>query len=84
MNGTLDKENAKIGILITLYPMENLVKEAKKYGLYQNKMFNKTYEKIQVVTINEIMDGARLEIPMLEVLKKAERISRDKQLAVDY
>jgi len=84
LNGTLDKENAKIGILITLYPMENLVKEAKKYGLYKNKLFNKTYEKIQVISIDEIMNGARLEIPMLDVLKKAERKSRDKQLAVDY
>jgi len=84
LNGTLDKENAKIGILITLYPMENLVKESKKYGLYTNKLFNKTYEKIQVISIDEIMNGARLEIPMLDILKKAERKSKDKQLAVDY
>jgi site-specific DNA-methyltransferase (adenine-specific) len=79
LNGTLDKENAKIGIVITLYPMENLVKEAKKYGLYKNKMFNKTYEKIQVITINEIMDGTKLEIPMMDILKKAERKYSNKQ-----
>jgi SAM-dependent methyltransferase len=79
LNGTLDKENAKIGILITLYPMPNLEKEAKKYGLYTNKLFNKNYNKIQVVSIEEIMAGAVLELPTVDILDSAERRYKIKQ-----
>jgi site-specific DNA-methyltransferase (adenine-specific) len=83
LNGTLDKENAKIGILITLYSSANLVKEAKKYGFYTNKLFNKTYNKIQVITIEEIMVGEKLDIPMVDILKKAERKHKTKQLVME-
>ena len=83
--GTVGRENAAVGILITLYSMENLVKEAKKYGTYRNTLLGKTFDKIQVVTVEEILQGERLKLPAVkEVLKKAERKSKDSQLAVDY
>ena len=83
LNGTLDKENAKIGILITLYPVQNLVRESKKYGTYTNKLFNKNYNKIQVISIEEIMDGARLELPTIEILDSAKRKYKTKQLTME-
>jgi hypothetical protein len=54
--------------------MPNLVKEAEKYGSYQNKMFGHTYPKITVVSVQEILEGKRMYLPIsVEVLKKAER-----------
>lgn len=73
--GTMEREKAEIGYLITLYPMPNLVKEATKYGTYQNKMFGHTYPKISVVSIQELLDGQRMNLPTAEVLKSAERKS---------
>ncbi len=74
LNGTIEREKAAVGYLLTLYPMENLVKESKKYGLYNNKLFDHKYSKIEVVNVKEILDGRRMEIPVaLEVLRKAEQ-----------
>jgi site-specific DNA-methyltransferase (adenine-specific) len=72
--GTVEREKAVMGFLLTLYPMPNLVKEAEKYGSYQNKMFGHTYPKITVVSVQEILEGKRMYLPIsVEVLKKAER-----------
>lgn len=82
LNGTLEREKAAIGFLITLYPMPNLVKEAAKYGDYQNKMFGHTYPKIQVVTIQELLEGRRMNLPTAEVLKSATRKSSNDTLEI--
>ena len=75
--GTLERENAAMGYLLTLYPMPNLVKEAAKYGNYQNKMFGHSYPKITVVNVQELIDGAVMAIPtVVSVLKSAERKSK--------
>ncbi len=72
--GTVEREKAVMGFFLTLYPMPNLVKEAEKYGNYQNKMFGHTYPKITVISVQDILDGQRMYLPTsLEVLKKAER-----------
>jgi DNA modification methylase len=73
LNGTIEKDNAVMGILLTLYPMENLVKESKKYGVYKNIMLGQTYQKIQVISIEEILSGKTMRIPTsMEVLNEAE------------
>jgi len=70
--GTVEREDAAMGFLLTLYPMDNLVKESKKYGFYQNKKFQKNYSKIEVVSVLDILEGKRLQLPtMLNVLKNA-------------
>ncbi|MCU0393415.1 MAG: site-specific DNA-methyltransferase [Thermoflexibacter sp.] len=82
LNGTLEREKAELGYLITLYPMPNLVKEATKYGTYQNKMFGRTYPKIEVINIQEMLDGKQMSIPTAEVLKSAERKNGDNSLTM--
>ena len=71
--GTIERDNAAMGVLLTLYPMPNLVKEAKKYGTFQNEMFSHVYSKIEVISVQEILDGTIINIPTsIEVLKDAE------------
>lgn len=85
LNGTIERERAVMGIIITLYPMNNLVKESKKYGVYRNRMFQHTYPKIQIVSIQEILQGKRMEVPIaLEVLKNAEQKSKSKQQQLQF
>lgn len=84
LNGTIERENAAMGYLITLYPMDNLVRESKKYGMYENNLFKHTYPKIKVINVGEILSGERMEIPIsLEVLKKAELKSKPIQIDME-
>lgn len=80
LNGTIEREKAAMGYLITLYPMENLVKESKKYGNYVNKFFGHTYPKIEVICVADILGGKTMKLPTsLEVLKKAEAKFKNNQ-----
>ena len=72
--GTVEREKAAMGYLITLYPMDNLVRESKQYGLYEHKATGQKLPKIQVISVEEILKGKRAILPMAaEVLKASER-----------
>lgn len=74
LNGTIERENAACGVFLTLYPMPNLVKESKQYGFYHNALINKDYPKIQVICVDDIFNGNRLELPnVMLIAKKAEQ-----------
>jgi len=74
LNGTLERDGAVAGYLLTLYAFDNLVKESKKYGTYRNNLYGKDFPKIQVVSVEEMLNGARLDLPtVLGVLKSAQK-----------
>lgn len=78
--GTIEREKAICGVLLTLYPMENLEKEASRYGKYRHKLLGIEIPCIQVVTIQEMLNGGRLKLPVAsDVLKSAERKNMEKQ-----
>ncbi len=84
LNGTIERENAACGFLLTLYPMPNLVKEAKQYGSYHNELVNRDYPKIQVVNVEEMLNGQLLELPnVMKVLKDAEQFVEQSSLDLD-
>ena len=77
LNGTIERDDAAMGYLLTLYKMENIIKESKKYGLYENK-YGYTYSKITVISVEEILKGERMNLPFAKsVLKSAERKETD-------
>ncbi len=79
--GTVERDNAACGVLLTLYPMPNLVKESKKYGLYHNEFTDNDYPKIQVISVEEIFNGSVIELPnVMKVLKKAEQHTEQSDL----
>lgn len=78
--GVVEREEAAFGILITLYPFDNLVKEANKYGYFKNPITGKQYKKIQIIDIVKIMEGETLDKnEIVDILKKAERKHNIKQ-----
>jgi site-specific DNA-methyltransferase (adenine-specific) len=82
--GTVEREKAACGILLTLYPMPNLVKESKQYGFYHNHFTGNDYPKIQVVSVAEMLQGNLLELPnVMKVLKDAEQHAEQSQLNLD-
>ena len=87
LRGVLDREQAAAGILITLQePTKPMLQEAATSGYVEDDpnltMPTKT-PKLQIVTIQAILDGARMNLPLAEsVVKSAERHKRkdDKRL----
>jgi DNA modification methylase len=84
--GTIEREKAVMGYFITLYPMENLIAESKKYGSYTNNLIGQIFPKIEVVSIQEIIEGKRMRLPIslsIDVLKKAEQKSNNNLRQLD-
>jgi len=78
--GVVEREGGVRGILLTLYRFEKLVKESKKYGRYKNKFLDMDFGKIDVICVEDILDGLVFDMPTsLDALKKAEFKQKGKQ-----
>jgi DNA modification methylase len=85
LNGTIEREKAAMGVLLTLYPMGNLIKESKKYGVFANNMLGQTYPKILIVSIEEILSGKTIKIPTsLKPVKRAEQKGKSQQQQMEF
>ncbi|MCU1284778.1 MAG: methyltransferase [Acidobacteriales bacterium] len=81
--GDLQRESAAIGILLTLEPpSRNMMLEAKSAGPYIHPLSGRSHDKIQIVTVEDIIEsGKRLELPLnIEVLRAAQRGKSAKQM----
>jgi site-specific DNA-methyltransferase (adenine-specific) len=77
--GTIDREKADIGVLITLEePSKHMTKEAVDAGFFKSPNFDGKVPRIQILTIEELLDGRRIEIPHLqqETFKQAPKAKR--------
>ena len=62
--GTVEREGAKMGAFLTLYPATKPMKiEAKKAGKWSSPIWSGEYEKIQILTIKELLGGVKLNKP---------------------
>jgi len=70
----IKRDNAAVGFYITLEdPTKQMTSEAKKMGHYDNPLTEQTYEKVKIITVEEILAGDKLNVPTsIEILKKAE------------
>lgn len=76
LQGTMTLQEAAIGIFITLQtPTKDMIQTAKTAGIYRSRYMNQSVDKIQIVTIQEIIENQkRLDISLIfEVLKSAEK-----------
>lgn len=76
----VEREKAKIGIFITIAePTEPMLKEAIKEGYYETE--NGRYPKIQILTINQLFNGKKPEIPLVDsgAFKKTAQDTRSTQ-----
>lgn len=56
LRGTITIEQAALGIFISLRePTKEMIKTAKSAGIYQSRYMSQSYDKIQIVTIKEIL-----------------------------
>lgn len=79
-----DREKAVIGIFITLeQATRDMEKEAVSKGFYRSKALSKDYPKIQILTIEDVLAGKKLQIPESlreDVFKRAKAVTRTEQL----
>ena len=62
--GTVENEKAAIGVFITLEgPSEDMKVEAIKAGFYSSEMWQQKYPKIQILTVEELLGDAQIQMP---------------------
>ena len=83
LHGDMEREQAALAVLISLEePTRPMVKEAKAVGQYRHETMGRSYDRISIVTIQEIVEGGkRLDLPLsIEVLKAAQTAINEEQL----
>lgn len=76
--GTVQRENAAIGVFITLEPASrDMTTEALSAGLYDSPGWGRTYPRIQILTIEDLLRGGEIQMPPQHgTFKQAQRINQ--------
>lgn len=77
--GTLESEKAAIGVFITLEePTREMKTAAVKAGSYESPGFGRKYPRVQILTVAELLHGAKVEMPPAwGTFKKAQRVRKE-------
>ncbi|MBI4021148.1 MAG: restriction endonuclease [Candidatus Aenigmarchaeota archaeon] len=69
LRGTIERENAPIGVLLTMYPpTKEMKREAALAGLWHSSTWKRDYPRIQIITVSEIFAKTnRVEYPGQDV-----------------
>lgn len=85
--GTIQREQGAIGVFITLEePSKDMITEAASAGLYTSPGWGKTYPRIQILTIEQLLSGIEIKMPpAYGTFKQAQRVEQDPgaQLGLD-
>lgn len=76
LRGTVEREEAAIGVFITLEPpTPEMKKEAVSAGFYHSPGWGRNYPKIQILSIVALLQGAKIEMPAAwGTFKQAQRV----------
>jgi len=80
LNNDRTREGAEMAVFLTLKkPTKGMTDEANAAGLYEHPLMKRSYPRVQVVTIAELIEQhKRLDMPTsLEVLKKAQPVASE-------
>ncbi len=78
--GTVKAEGAVCGIYITrVEPTKPMIEFAKQQGQFKPEN-SASFDRLQIVTVQEILDGKRMNLPLMEeVTKKAQKARTNNQ-----
>jgi len=88
--GTVQRENAAIGVFITLEPpTQDMTKEAVTAGYYHSQSWGgKDYPRIQIVPVADLLHGAEVKMPpahgTFKQAQKARHAPEGHQPALDF
>ena len=64
LKGTVEREKAAIGVFITLeLPTQPMLKEALVAGYYESDFWQKSYRKLQILSIRDLFDDEGVDMP---------------------
>lgn len=77
--GTVQREQATIGVFLTLEPATKEMKtEAASAGLYHSVGWGKDYPRIQIFSITDLLQGAEIKMPpQYGTFKSAQRVQKE-------
>lgn len=80
LRGVLDREEAALGVFITLEePSKDMNTEAVSSGYYHSDLWQKDYPRIQILTIEELLSGKGIDMPKSapgQTFKQAEKVKK--------
>ena len=79
LHGVIEREeDAPIGVFITLEePSTEMIKEAVTAGYYTSPLWQQKYPRIQIFTIENLLNGAEVKMPpAVGAFKQAEKIKK--------
>ena len=85
LNSDRQREKADFGILITMdMPTPAMLNEITEAGKYSHPLLNREDDRLQVVTVAEILAGKRLDLPMAraDAVKSAAALGDDDKQAI--
>jgi site-specific DNA-methyltransferase (adenine-specific) len=76
LRGTVEREDAAIGFFITLEAATSeMEKEALAAGFYTSELWQKDYQRIQILTIDQLLSGVEVDMPAAHgTFKQARRM----------
>ncbi len=76
--GTVNTEGAAMGVFITLErPSRDMQSAAVSAGFYNSPGWNRTYPKLQILTIADLLRGAEIQMPpQFGTFKQAQRVQQ--------
>jgi len=78
LSGTMVREEAPIGVLITLEkPTSEMIKEEVSAGFYTSALWQQKYQRIQILSIEDLLDGKSIHMPpAYSTFKKAQKVKK--------
>lgn len=62
--GTIEREKAPIGAFITLEePSRDMITEAASAGFYRSELWNEEFPRVQILTIDALLQDAQIKMP---------------------
>jgi site-specific DNA-methyltransferase (adenine-specific) len=64
LRGVIERENSNFGVLVVLNkPTRPMLVEAAQAGTYHSELWGKSYPRIQILQVEEILQGKKPELP---------------------
>ena len=83
--GVVQSEGAACGIYISRFePTKPMIEFAKQQGQFKPENFP-AFDRLQIVTVQEILDGTKMNLPLMEeVTKRAQKAKADNQVGLNF
>jgi len=86
LKGDMQRERAELALLITMdEPTKPMLEEAKNAGVYEHALMGRSYDRIRIVTVREMIEqGARIDLPLsYDAVKPGKKGADDLQMRID-